>query len=479
MSGDLADSKPLWSGRLHSTLVKMAAIEFLVVALAAYIASLLYHRIILLHWPAAETYLPAALLIGALVLLIAVGFQHFSTIQTTPVHLFLWSGVEAVAFAFSFFLSIMFLLKISEDYSRGAFLFQIVSVSSAVLGIRATLHSRLQLAIASGLIEAQRVVLIGEPRQCSHLADRLRSTGILTVGSFLLPLRDHPKRMGNAEAADLRYGKPGELVEHCRRLRADNILILAVQNDLPMVGGLIEALSELPVGVHIVPVELSDWLPAAQIFELGKVLTLQISRPPLSIFDRVVKRAFDIAAATGGLIVASPLFLIIPLAIKLDSRGPIFFRQMRHGYNNEPIRVLKFRTMFTTEEGDNFSQTVRRDPRVTRIGGILRRTSLDELPQLFNVLLGDMSIVGPRPHATAHNEMFEKQIAPFRRRHNVKPGITGWAQVNGYRGQTDTLDKMRRRIECDLYYIDHWSLLLDLKIVIMTLLSKKTYTNAY
>ena len=457
----------------------MAAIEFLVVALSAYIASFLYHRIILLHWPAAETYLPAALLIGALVLLIAVAFQHFSTIQTTPVHLFLWSGVEAVAFAFSFFLSIMFLLKISEDYSRGAFVFQIVSVSFAVLGSRATLHSRFQLAIASGLIEAQRVVLIGELRQCSLLTDRLRSTGILAVGSFPLPARDPSQCMGNAEAVAARHGKPSELVGHCRRLRADNILILAAQSDLPMVGDLIEALSELPVGVHIVPVELSDWLPAARIIGLGKVLTLQISRPPLSIFDRVVKRAFDIAVATGGLIVTLPLFLIIPLAITFDSRGPVFFRQVRHGYNNELIGVLKFRTMFPTQENDNFSQAVQRDPRVTRIGRILRRTSLDELPQLLNVLLGDMSIVGPRPHATAHNEIFEKQIAPFRRRHNVKPGITGWAQVNGHRGQTDTLDKMRRRIECDLYYIDHWSLLLDIKIVIMTLFSKKAHTNAY
>jgi len=141
--------------------------------------------------------------------------------------------------------------------------------------------------------------------------------------------------------------------------------------------------------------------------------------------------------------------------------------------------VFKFRTMITAEENDGFTQTVKKDPRVTRIGRVLRLSSVDELPQLFNVLSGEMSIVGPRPHATAHNKVFEEKISPFKRRHNVKPGITGWAQVSGYRGETDTLDKMQRRIEYDLYYIDHWSFLFDIKIIIMTLFSKKAHMNAY
>jgi exopolysaccharide biosynthesis polyprenyl glycosylphosphotransferase len=209
------------------------------------------------------------------------------------------------------------------------------------------------------------------------------------------------------------------------------------------------------------------------------MVTMRVFQSPLSPFDRAIKRAFDVAAAIAGLILLSPLFVIVSLAIKLDSRGPVLFRQTRHGYNNEPIRVLKFRSMTVMEDGDNFRQVIRSDPRVTRLGRILRRTNIDELPQLFNVLVGDMSIVGPRPHATAHNNSFAELISSFTRRHNVKPGITGWAQANGCRGETDTFEKMQRRVEHDLYYIDNWSLFLDLRIIVMTLFSRKVYWNAY
>jgi Undecaprenyl-phosphate glucose phosphotransferase len=239
------------------------------------------------------------------------------------------------------------------------------------------------------------------------------------------------------------------------------------------------SLSELPAGVHVALVESTDLLAAAQIVEFGHMVTLQVSQPPLSIFDRVAKRAFDVVVASAALLILSPLMLFVAIAIKLDTRGPVLFRQMRHGYNNETIQVFKFRTMTACEAGEKFVQARRDDPRITRFGRLLRRTNIDELPQFINVLRGEMSIVGPRPHATAHNEMFEKRISLFSRRHIVKPGITGWAQVNGYRGDTDTLEKMRRRVEYDLYYIDNWSLLFDLQIVVLTLLSKRAYVNAY
>ena len=474
---DTVASRPLRTG-LQATLIGMATVEFLAVVVAAYVASLVYHRFVLLSWPVAERYIPAAVLIAVLVLSVSIGFHHFSTIHTQPRHLFLWNGVEAVALAFSFFLTAIFLLKIAEDYSRGAFLAQIASVGVAVLVVRTTLSSRLQRAIATGLVEAGRAVLIGDVRHCSHFADRLRAAGILAVRSFELPALDDTKNLGGAERA-IPAQRLSELAELCRPLHVDDIIILAGRDELQMVGGLAGSLSELPIGVHVVPVEFADLLAMARIAEFGNTATLQVSRPPLSTFDRAIKRAFDIVAATAGLIMFSPLFLIVSLAIKLDSPGPVFFRQTRHGYNNESIRVFKFRTMITVEEGDGFTQAVKRDPRVTRIGRVLRHSSVDELPKLFNVLSGEMSIVGPRPHATAHNKIFEKKISPFKRRHNVKPGITGWAQVNGYRGETDTLEKMQRRVDYDLYYIDHWSFPFDIKIIIMTLFSKKAHMNAY
>jgi putative colanic acid biosynthesis UDP-glucose lipid carrier transferase len=220
-------------------------------------------------------------------------------------------------------------------------------------------------------------------------------------------------------------------------------------------------------------------MAVSRITQFGNMVTMRICQCPLTPFNRAIKRAFDVAAAIVGLILVSPLFVIVPLAIKLDSRGPVLFRQTRHGYNNEPIRVLKFRTMTVTEEGDNFKPVVRHDPRVTRMGRFLRHSNIDELPQLINVLAGSMSLVGPRPHATSQNEVFAELISSFFRRHNVKPGITGWAQVNGYRGDTDTLEKMQRRVEHDLYYIDNWSLLFDVRIILLTLFSRKIYANAY
>jgi Undecaprenyl-phosphate glucose phosphotransferase len=268
------------------------------------------------------------------------------------------------------------------------------------------------------------------------------------------------------------------LIEACRKLKPDEILILTKQDSLAQIASLIVSLSELPAGIHVLPVEAADLLTAARIVEFGNIVTMQVLRPPLSQIQRMAKRLFDIVVSSIGLLVLSPLLTLVAIGIKLDSRGPVLFRQTRHGYNNETIRVFKFRSMTKLEDGDSFVQAARNDSRVTRFGAILRRTNIDELPQLINVLRGEMSIVGPRPHATAHNKMFEGKISVFSRRHVVKPGITGWAQVNGYRGVTDTLEKMQQRVECDLYYIDNWSFWLDLRIIVMTLFSKTAYANA-
>ena len=269
------------------------------------------------------------------------------------------------------------------------------------------------------------------------------------------------------------------MIEACRKLQPDDIVILATAADLPRSARLADALSELPVSLHVIPVETRELLGSGRLGDLGSLVTIQLLRPPLSAFDGLVKRGVDIVAALAGLVILSPLLLMVSIAIKLDSQGPVLFRQTRHGYNNHPIRVFKFRSMTTMEDGQAFRQATRNDPRMTRVGRVIRRTNIDELPQLINVLLGEMSLVGPRPHPVAMNQMFQQHISPLSRRHNVKPGITGWAQVNGYRGETDTLEKMQRRFECDLYYIDNWSLLLDVKIILMTLFSKRAYTNAH
>jgi putative colanic acid biosynthesis UDP-glucose lipid carrier transferase len=468
-------ARPVRARPLSDAIAKMLALEFAIVAAAAYLASFLYHLGSKV-WPPAYQYIPAALLIGLLVLIVSLTFRHFDSIQTQPRHRFLWSGLRAVGLAFSFFLTLLFILKISEDYSRGSFVAQAVTVAFAVVATRALAYSRLQSAIAAGLLAARRVILIGDEDLCTHFTHRLKETGIVTIGSFDFPSMTALMKMdGELEPTSSIQG----ILDLCRNWHPDDIIILVEQDSLRKLQCLTNKLSELPVNVHVVPRDTIDLLATSRIVEFGNLSTFQVSSPPLTPFDRAIKRAFDLVVAATGLVLLSPFFLCIAAAIKLDSPGPVFFRQTRHGYNNQNIRVFKFRSLTTLENGSDFKQVQRNDARITTIGRILRKTNMDELPQLINVLLGEMSIVGPRPHATAHNEMFVDRILPFARRHNVKPGITGWAQVNGARGLTDTLEKMEKRIELDLYYIDNWSFLFDAKIIIMTLFSKRSYLNAY
>jgi len=460
--------------RLSEALKKIVLVEFLVIGLSAYAASFAYHYLGSNLLPRSYYYVTAAACIAVLTLAFSIGFRHFEAIQTQPRHRFLWSGIGSVALAFCLFLTGLFLFKISEDYSRGSFIFQLLTVGIAVTGTRAITFSRLQSAIKSGLMAARRVVLIGDDGPCSHFAHRLQATGILAVSSFRFPNLAQPVERGPDPALSFQT-----MLDSCRIKHPDDVIIIANQEHFSAIPSLTSKFSDLPVNIHVVPRDSIDLLATSRIAEFGNLKTFEVSSVPLSSLDLTIKRLFDIVAASAGLILFAPLFLCTAVAIKLDSPGPVFFRQTRHGYNKQAIKVFKFRTMTTLEDGCAFRQVRRNDDRVTRVGQILRRTNIDELPQLLNVLLGQMSIVGPRPHATAHNDMFEGRILPFARRHNVKPGITGWAQVNGARGETDTLEKMQDRIEFDLHYIDNWSFLFDLKIIVMTLFSKKSYINAY
>ncbi|MYN12317.1 undecaprenyl-phosphate glucose phosphotransferase [Pusillimonas sp. TS35] len=232
---------------------------------------------------------------------------------------------------------------------------------------------------------------------------------------------------------------------------------------------IMHALRHHTVDIRYVP-DLGD-LPLLnhRVSEIAGLYTLDISRSPMEGPARLLKRTEDLVL--GGLIslIALPVCIVIAIAIKITSRGPVVFKQYRTGINGRRFKVYKFRSMEVHEESSGqVTQAHFGDPRVTKLGAFLRRTSLDELPQFYNVLQGRMSIVGPRPHAIAHNEHYKDMVESYMQRHKVKPGITGWAQVNGYRGQTDTLDKMAKRVEHDLWYIDNWSLWLDMKIIVMT-----------
>jgi exopolysaccharide biosynthesis polyprenyl glycosylphosphotransferase len=247
----------------------------------------------------------------------------------------------------------------------------------------------------------------------------------------------------------------------------------------PSPGAGAESLLKLPAEIHLGPEHILDRFEEVQLSKSGPIASLQLRRVPLSSIELIEKRAFDLLFASLALLLLTPLLIAVAVLIKLDSPGPVFFRQRRFGFNQEPFQIIKFRSMHALEDGPSIRQARRNDPRVTRIGAWLRRWSIDEIPQLFNVIKGEMSLVGPRPHALSHDREYEQRISTYARRHNVKPGMTGWAQIHGLRGETDTDEKMRKRVEHDLFYIDHWSVALDLQILIRTLMSRACYRNAY
>jgi exopolysaccharide biosynthesis polyprenyl glycosylphosphotransferase len=220
-------------------------------------------------------------------------------------------------------------------------------------------------------------------------------------------------------------------------------------------------------------------VPAQRSHSIGPRPTTVLERAPLSRLERALKRTVDLFGAAVGLVLLSPFLLVIALLIKLDSSGPILFTQCRSGFNGRKFRIFKFRSMTVLEDGPVIRQATSEDPRFTPFGRMLRRTSIDELPQLFNVLRGEMSLVGPRPHALAHDTEYAPTIAGYTLRYRVKPGITGWAQVNGYRGETGTLNLMSKRLERDLWYIENWSIWLDLKIILGTLTSEIWQLRGY
>ena len=479
------DERPLNPPRatkLNVVFGYMLTIEFLVAAAATYFGSVLYHYVLIGALPPSlkYIYISETIFIATILTIISLGFRHFEMAQRQQLHMLLWSGTGAVALAFAFFLSTIFLLKISTDYSRGAFIFQIISVSIAICTDRAFLLLWFRIAIVHGNVETSRAILIGDEHCCSKIIDELRAAGTRVVASFSLP-RDYELQKAPIDNQTLAQNTNiRKIADQCRTMLADDIVILAGREDLILASNLAHWLSKLPCNTHIAPLDDVRFLTRSQVVDFGNVKTLRLCRRPLSWVDLAVKRTFDIVVAAVALIALSPLLVVTALAIKLDSRGDVFFRQLRHGYNNREIRVLKFRTMISSEDGNrHFKSATENDGRITTLGQILRRTNIDELPQLFNVLCGEMSIVGPRPHATDHNKMFEDIILPFVRRHNVKPGITGWAQVNGHRGPADTLQNMEKRVECDLFYIDNWSFFFDLKIILMTIFSRKAYRNAF
>ena len=279
---------------------------------------------------------------------------------------------------------------------------------------------------------------------------------------------------------------PAHLVGHCKDVAefsrahgVTSIYIALPLSNVPRIGEMVRELRDTTASIYFVPDVFAFDLIQGRLVEINGMPAISVCDTPFHGMDAVSKRVTDVILASIGLLLLAPLMVLLALAVKLTSRGPVLFKQRRYGLNGEEIIVYKFRSMTVCEDGPVVTQATKSDNRITPLGRILRSSSLDELPQLLNVLGGSMSVVGPRPHAVAHNEMYRKLISGYMIRHKVRPGITGLAQVNGLRGETETIEKMRERVRFDLEYLSHWSPWLDIKIIFKTLWVLGRDKNAY
>ncbi|MGA7385352.1 MAG: exopolysaccharide biosynthesis polyprenyl glycosylphosphotransferase, partial [Methylocella sp.] len=318
--------------------------------------------------------------------------------------------------------------------------------------------------LSAGSLDGRRVVTIGEPAELLGLnaGFLLRYCGLQEV--FRVPVATNRERRPGEVLADL----DGALAA-AREHGAEEFLLALRWDGRELLETIRCRLRESPLPVRLMPDHnLRTLLERSRLATDGLSVPVTIQRAPLTAFERAVKRTLDVVISMTAILFLSPLFLIAAIAVKLDSGGPIIFQQRRTGFNGKEFVIFKFRTMTVLEDGPAVTQACRGDLRATHVGKFLRRSSIDELPQLINVLKGEMSLVGPRPHAVAHDREYKVHIADYGFRHHIKPGMTGWAQVNGLRGETRSLAKMTERVRLDRWYINNWSLGFDIYILART-----------
>jgi Undecaprenyl-phosphate glucose phosphotransferase len=358
--------------------------------------------------------------------------------------------------------------KVVEDYSRLWFYSWGLLSLSGVVAMRAVFLASAETMLAKGAYRQRALIVSCISDQADRVQLALEAGNQLhVVGTITAPSIDAVP----------------DLESYIRELKLEVIVLNLPWAQFENATSKLKSLSHYALDVLVLPGTSACLQKAVRLRRLGRQTLLQIVEPPLADWDREKKRALDIIVASLGLLLCLPLLLLVALAIRIESKGPVLFKQMRVGFNGDLIEVWKFRSMYVGETDLHASrQTTQNDLRVTRVGRFLRRSSLDELPQFWNVLQGQMSVVGPRPHAlktSAGGQALELLVDEYISRHRVKPGITGWAQINGARGELCSRDQLKRRVDYDLYYIENWSVLFDIKIILMTFIKVLHDRKAY
>lgn len=468
---DVRDVRP--SATFGTISVPFASLEFfaITVELAVVVASsicggVLYHVFYYSVFPPIEGFLGIGI-VGAVLHMFIAKSQGLYDVPVLAGLNRPWSrllgGWLLVVLLLTMFI---FLLKVGAGVSRGSVIsFGLIGGAALVAG-RALLHGPLKQAIEGGLLATRKAILVGSLDELSRLrqSDLMKRFGLTEVKRVQLPaLREAASNLDDDIPA------LSAAINVARELRADEIVLAMRWDQEQRIQFACEQLRASPLPIRLLPDGTAERFLSLPAVATGPLPTLEMQRSPLSRFEQFSKRTFDVVFAASMLAFFLPLMAFTALLIKLDSRGPVLFRQRRNGFDGKNFYILKFRTMHVLEDGDVIVQATPNDPRFTRLGQTLRRRSIDELPQLVNVLRGDMSLVGPRPHALAHDDKFSKLIATYAHRQHVKPGITGLAQVNGLRGPTPAVEDMQRRVEYDLAYIKGWSFRLDFRVLLRTI----------
>jgi Undecaprenyl-phosphate glucose phosphotransferase len=477
----------LRSGRQHLSLsadivVGIAKIiDFCLVLMAGMAAFAVYVGLTLHSTTEWERYILTSVLAATL---FVAAFQRIGGYTVRQLSMLRWQltrGVAMWAIVVSVLLLVAFVGKVSETYSRGWMLSWVVIAIVLILIERGILKSALLGSLREGYL-VRNIVVVGAGKEGEQLIAKLRKSGDKSIairGVF----DDRASRVPRSICGHRVLGDTGDLLHFARQAPIEEVIIALPLNAERRIRQLVHKLKGLPSDLRLSAETVAEQCPVRGISYIGGVPLLAIVDRPIKHWNAVAKWVEDKAVSALLLLLFAPLMAIIALLIKLDSRGPIFFVQERFGFNNSVIRVFKFRTMYT-DCGDvsGAQRTVRNDPRVTSVGSVLRALSLDELPQLLNVLTGEMSLIGPRPHPItmrAGDRLYTDAVEEYAQRHRVKPGITGWAQINGCRGEIETIEKARARVDHDLYYIEHWSIWLDLKTLALTVPVLLSRRNAY
>jgi Undecaprenyl-phosphate glucose phosphotransferase len=365
----------------------------------------------------------------------------------------------------------IFLFKASDHVSRVWLVSWYATGAITLVAFRSSLRLLVQQWTRDGKLK-RRTVIVGGGHDAEALIDAIREGASQDIRLYGLFDDRNDDRSPESVADVPKLGRVGDLIEFARQTRVDLVIVSMPLSAEKRVLEMLKQLWVLPVDIRL-SAHMSKLRFTSKAYSyVGEVPVFDIADRPISDWNLVFKWMFDKIVALAAIIVLSPVMIATAIAIKLESNGPVIFRQKRHGFNNELIEVYKFRSMYVDRTDANAARLVTKDdPRVTRVGRFIRKTSIDELPQFFNVLKGELSVVGPRPHALqakADNKLYYEAVDGYFARHKVKPGVTGWAQINGWRGETDTVDKIMQRVHHDLYYIENWSIMLDLYILVMT-----------